>query len=64
MGEVNRRHRHNVIKRALKRHEKIKKLQARYLAADARGKEAIIEKLKKISAVPVIAAPARPKEKG
>ena len=64
MGEVNRRHRHNAIKRALKRREKVKKLQARYQAADSRAKEAIAEKLKKIFASPVIVAPAKPKEKG
>ena len=67
MGEVNRRHRHNEIKRALKRREKVKKLQARYHAADARNKEAIVEKLKKIWAVPAVVAAtapvAKPKEK-
>ena len=65
MGEVNRRHRHNEIKRALKRREKVKKLQARYHAADARNKEAIVEKLKKIWAVPVVVpvTAAKPKEK-
>ena len=64
MGEVNRRHRHNEIKRALKRREKVKKLQARYQAADSRNKEAIAEKLKKIFASPVIVSPTKPKEKG
>ena len=50
MGKVSQTQRHLAIRRSAKRHEKIKKLQARYLLADAKGKEAIILKLKKVNA--------------
>ena len=50
MGKVTKTQRHLSIRRAVKRHEKIKKLRARYVLADSKGKEAIILKLKKVNA--------------
>jgi hypothetical protein len=50
MGKVSQTQKHLAIRRSIKRHEKIKKLRARYSLADSKGKEAIILKLKKINA--------------
>ncbi len=50
MGKQTKAHRHLVIKHKNRRHEKIEKLRAKYLTADQRGKEAIVQKLKKINA--------------
>jgi hypothetical protein len=50
MGKVTKTQRHLSIRRAARRHEKIKKLRARYLLADSKGREAIILKLKKVNA--------------
>jgi competence protein ComGF len=50
MGKETKAHRHNSIKQKIRRHEKIEKLRAKYLTVDLKGKEAILQKLKKINA--------------
>ena len=50
MGKISQTQRHLAIRRSCKRHDKIRKLRARYAQADSKGKEAIILKLKKINA--------------
>jgi hypothetical protein len=50
MGRINHRKKHYDILQAHKRHDKIMKLKVRYAAADPKVKEAILIKLKKISA--------------
>ena len=50
MGKVNKTHRHNSIRQKIKRHEKIEKLRAKYLTVDSKGREAILQKLKKVNA--------------
>ena len=52
MGKVTKAHRHNSIRQKVKRHEKIRKLRAKFLTADAKTREAILIKLGKISAAP------------
>ncbi|MGE5225219.1 MAG: hypothetical protein ACM3PY_22500 [Omnitrophica WOR_2 bacterium] len=49
MGKVNGAKRHFTIKKNIKKHEKIKKLKEEYLKSDARAKEEIIAKIRKIS---------------
>lgn len=49
MGKVNGAKRHFIIKKNIKKHEKIKKLKEEYQNADARDKEQIIAKIRKIS---------------
>jgi CRISPR/Cas system CSM-associated protein Csm2 small subunit len=50
MGKETKTHRHNSIRQKIKRHVKIEKLRARYLLADSKGRDAIIQKLKKVNA--------------
>ena len=61
MGRVNHHKKHIKIKQAHKRHEKILKLKTRYQTGDARAREAVVEKLKKLSAGYAVAALAKPK---
>ncbi len=49
MGKVNRKKRHLLIKRKKQRREKIDRLRARYLGADAREREKILGKIGRIS---------------
>jgi hypothetical protein len=50
MGKVTKTQRHLKIRRAAKRTEKIKKLRAKYLVSDSKGREAVLLKLKKVNA--------------
>jgi len=54
MGKETKAHRHDTIIQSLKRHEKIRKLRAKLLAAEPRAREAILLKLKKIHAAPLV----------
>ncbi len=49
MGKVNKKKKHLLIKRKLHVKEKIRKLRAKYQAADGREKQNILEKIRKIS---------------
>ncbi len=52
MGKETKAHRHNSIRQKAKRREKIRKLREKFLTADLKTREAILQKLRKISAAP------------
>jgi hypothetical protein len=54
MGKETKAKRHNTILQSLKRHKKIRKLRVKLLSAEPRAKEAILLKLKKIHAAPLV----------
>ena len=59
MGKETKQHRHDTIRQKIRRHDKVKKLQARYLLADSKTRELILIKLHKINAGLPVATPAK-----
>jgi hypothetical protein len=49
MGKATKRKRHFVIKKREHRREKVTKLKAKYLTVDAREREKILAKMKKVA---------------